>query len=106
MDDFIIVYMTTEKEDHAKEISRQLVSDRLVACAQIVGPIRSIYRWKGKVEDEREWLCIFKTRRSLFERLSAKIKELHSYEVPEIVGVPIKHGSTEYLDWLDCELLK
>lgn len=106
MEEFIIVYMTAEKKEDAESISKKLVEDRLVACAQVVGPIRSIYWWKGDVEDSPEWLAILKTKSGLFERLIKRIKELHPYEVPEIVGVPITHGSEDYLNWLKDEVLK
>jgi periplasmic divalent cation tolerance protein len=77
---------------------------KLAACVQITGPITSIYRWKGKVENVQEWLCMIKTREELFDKVETAIKKLHSYETPEIVAVPIVKGSKEYLTWIDDEL--
>ena len=70
---------------------------------QIAGPITSTYRWKGKVETAEEWLCLIKTRESLYQELEKAIISLHSYETPEIIAVPIVKGSKEYLQWLDDE---
>lgn len=98
---YIVVFVTTTTEDNAATIGRALVEERLAACANLIGPIRSIYRWQDVVEDGAELLLMIKTRASLFPELETRIKELHPYEVPEIVAVNIEQGSTEYLDWLD-----
>jgi len=73
---------------------------------QISGPITSTYRWKGKLETTEEWLCLIKTRESLYQKLEKIIKSLHSYETPEIIAIPIIKGSKEYLSWLDNETEK
>jgi len=104
MGDFISVHMTIDSEDGAKRISMQLLNERLIVCAQIIGPIRSLYWWKGKVEGQEEWLCIFKSKGSLFNKMEARIKELHPYEVPEIIAVPIGNGNKEYLEWIGNEV--
>jgi periplasmic divalent cation tolerance protein len=96
----IVVFVTTSTEDNAAAIGRALVEERLAACANLVGPIRSIYRWQDLVEDGAELLLIIKTRSNLFPELETRIKELHPYEVPEIVAVNIEQGSAPYLDWL------
>jgi periplasmic divalent cation tolerance protein len=96
----IVVFITASNEDEASRISRGLVDAGLAGCVNIVGNIRSIYRWQGKIENEAEVLMIAKTRRSLFTVLSEKVKELHSYSVPEIIAVPIVEGSEDYINWL------
>ncbi|MBU4320577.1 MAG: divalent-cation tolerance protein CutA [Nitrospinae bacterium] len=96
----IVVFITTSGEDEAANIARALVEGRLAACVNIVRNLRSIYSWQGKVEDESEVLMIVKTQKKLFHSLSQKVKEMHSYTVPEIIAVPIVEGSEDYLKWL------
>jgi len=100
MTEFIIVLITASKEDEAVRIARELVDSRLAACVNMVKGIRSIYRWKGKREDEEEVLMVVKTRQDLFDGLKKRVKELHSYSVPEIIALPVMEGSEEYLKWL------
>ncbi len=104
MTEFIQLFTTTEKKDDAELISREIVKKRLAACAQVVGPIKSTYWWKEKIEQTEEWLCIMKSRRHLYEELEKAIKSIHPYEVPEIVAVPIVSGSQSYLEWLEQEV--
>ncbi len=101
MNDFVQVTTTTEREEDARQIADLLVERRLAACVQIVGPISSVYRWQGKVESAREWQCLVKTRHDLLDDVSDAIREIHPYEVPEIIAVPIVAGSREYLTWLE-----
>lgn len=96
----IAVFITAPSEDMAALIARALVESRLAACANIINSIRSIYTWQGKVQDEQEVLMIVKTRRDLFDGIKSKVNELHSYEVPEIIALPIVAGSEDYLKWL------
>ncbi|MDI6722731.1 MAG: divalent-cation tolerance protein CutA [Candidatus Aenigmarchaeota archaeon] len=103
MKSYIQISTTTETKEQAQKIAKYLVAQKLVACVQISGPIESTYRWKGKVETAQEWLCLIKTRASLFGKVEAVIKKLHPYETPEIIAVPIIKGSKEYLNWLDKE---
>jgi periplasmic divalent cation tolerance protein len=103
MESFILVTTTTESKEEAKKIARHLVGEKLAACVQISGPITSTYHWKGKLETSEEWLCLIKTRESLYPEMEKAIKSLHSYETPEIVAMPIIKGSKEYLTWLDNE---
>src|SRR5512144_2104883 len=103
MTEFIIVLITAPKEEEAQRIAQDIVLSRLAACVNIVKDIRSIYRWKGKIEDEGEVLMIVKTRLDLFGNLKKRVKELHSYSVPEIIAVPLIEGSEEYLSWLKEE---
>jgi periplasmic divalent cation tolerance protein len=103
MKSYVQIFTTTETKEEAQKIARHLVEQKLAACVQIAGPIESTYRWKGKVETSTEWLCLIKTRESLFGWVDAAIKKLHSYETPEIIAVPLVNGSVEYLKWLDDE---
>lgn len=103
MKSYIQVTTTTETMEQAQTIALHLVEAKLAACVQIVGPINSIYRWKGKVENAQEWLCLIKTQDYLYDKVEASIKSHHPYETPEIIAVPIVKGSNEYLGWLDTE---
>jgi periplasmic divalent cation tolerance protein len=91
---------TTPSRAAARCVARKLVDRRLAACIQIVGPIESIYRWQGRVETAQEWLCLIKTTRARFRAVAATVKELHPYDTPEIVALPIAAGSQRYLEWL------
>ena len=99
MSDYIVVMVTAPEKD-APGLARALVEERLVACANLLPGLRSVYWWKGKIEDEPEVLCIMKTRSALFEALRTRVRELHSYQVPEIIALPILAGSEPYLDWI------
>lgn len=99
MTDYIVVYVTAP-QDEAVDLAKTLVEERLVACVNLVPGLRSIYWWQGKVEDEPEVLCIMKTRSNLFESLRDRVRELHSYEVEEIIALPIVAGNPPYLDWI------
>jgi periplasmic divalent cation tolerance protein len=99
MTDYIVVYVTAP-QDEAVDLAKTLVEERLVACVNLVPGLRSIYWWRGKVEDEPEVLCIMKTRSNLFESLRDRVRELHSYEVEEIIALPILAGNPRYLDWI------
>ena len=98
--DEIVVYITAPNEEESVRIARKLVEGRLAACVNIINNIRSIYRWQGKIEDGSEVLMIVKTKKKLFKDLLFKVKELHSYDVPEVIALPIVDGSEEYLKWL------
>jgi periplasmic divalent cation tolerance protein len=104
MTDYIQVITTTATHDEAEIIARALVEEHLAACTQIVGPITSIYRWKGQIETSQEYQCWAKSRRELYERIEAAICRLHPYEVPEILAIPIAAGSEKYLQWLEGEV--
>ncbi|MBS3917598.1 MAG: divalent-cation tolerance protein CutA [Deltaproteobacteria bacterium] len=100
MSEPMVVLVTCGSEEDAVKISNALVEERLAACANIVSPVRSIYRWEGKIWDEKEWLLFIKTQRKKFDELEKKVKSLHSYTVPEIIALPIIEGSSSYLEWL------
>jgi periplasmic divalent cation tolerance protein len=104
MSDYLAVYVTAKSVDEAQTISYALVNEHLAACVNILLAVRSIFRWEGEVQKEHEVMMIIKTRRALFERLSQRIGELHSYDVPEICAVPIEAASPGYLNWLACQL--
>ncbi len=95
-----LVLTTSGSQEEARKIARALVERRLAACVNLVGPMESVYRWKGKVETAGEWLLIIKTSAEVIERVRKTIKELHSYELPECIELPIEGGSAEYLQWI------
>ncbi len=97
----LLVSITTSSLEEAERIAEALVQERLAACVNIVPAITSIYRWQGEVHRDSEVLLIAKSRPELFESLAARVKELHSYEVPEIIALPIVAGSKAYLSWID-----
>ncbi len=99
-----IVRTTTASCAEAEQIGTAVVHGRLAACVQITGPIRSIYRWKGTVESSDEWICDCKTVPELADTLMERIKTLHSYEVPEIIVLPVMRGHAAYLTWLRGEV--
>ncbi len=103
MSEISIVMVTAGSAEEAATIGRTLIEERLAACANIVPGIRSIYRWKGKIYDEQEFLIIIKTRTSHFEAVQKRVKELHSYEVPEIISFPVAQGLPQYLEWVQAE---
>ena len=104
MSEFIVALVTVGSADEGDRLARALVESRLAACVNRLKAVQSIYRWQGKIESSEEELLIVKTRRDLFERLKEKIQQLHSYQVPEIIALPIIEGSENYLRWLDEDL--
>ncbi len=104
MTDYIQIYTTVESKEDAEKISRGVVEKRLAACAQIMGPIESTYWWEGKIEVAKEWLCVMKSRNELYEELEKTVKEIHPYDVPEILAIPVIAGNPSYLEWLNGEL--
>jgi len=96
----VVVLVTASSEEEAARIGRGVVEDGLAACANILPGIRSVFRWQGKVSQEREHLLLLKTRGALFTPLAARVKALHSYQVPEIIALPIEQGWSDYLQWI------
>lgn len=94
---------TTATREDAERLARAMVERRLAACAQVAGPIRSVYRWEGEIRDEPEFVVRFKTRAELTARLTDELAELHPYDVPEILLFAVHGGSRAYLDWIDAE---
>lgn len=99
--DRIIVLITAGSEEEARKIARLLVREKKAACVNIVPRVDSLFRWKGKIDSARESLLLVKARASLLSEIISLVKEIHSYEVPEIIALPIIGGSEEYLQWLD-----
>jgi periplasmic divalent cation tolerance protein len=100
MDEKKIVLTATGSKEEAQRIARALVERRLAACVNLVGPMESIYRWKEEVETAEEWLLLIKTTAAAFAGVQEAIRELHSYELPECVQIPIETGSPAYLEWI------
>lgn len=96
-----MVYVTAASKDEAMEIGRALVTERLVACVNILPGMHSVYRWQGAVEEAEETVLIAKTRKDLAERVIARVKALHSYDVPCAVVYEMAKGLPSYLDWID-----
>ena len=96
----VVVLVTCANEEQGTSIARSLVGERLAACVNLVSGIRSIYRWRDKLEDDRETLLLVKTRTQLLARVERRVRELHTYEVPEVVALPLAAGSKPYLDWV------
>jgi uncharacterized protein involved in tolerance to divalent cations len=99
-----VVFCTAGTEAEASRIAGALVERRLAACVNVVPGIKSTYRWEGAVRTDSEWLLLVKTRRDRFEEIRAAIRELHSYDVPEIVMLEIADGDAPYLAWIDDSL--
>ena len=103
MSEYVQVVTTAEHREDARRIADLLVEKHLAACVQIVGPVTSVYRWQGKVESAEEWQCLIKTRHALVDEVAEAIREVHPYEVPEIIAAPIVAGSRDYLDWIESQ---
>jgi periplasmic divalent cation tolerance protein len=103
MTEKIVVFSNCGSEEEARRIARSLVEARVAACVNIVPGIQSIYQWKGAVQEDSEWMLVIKSTRSLFDQLSAELRKIHSYQVPEVLAIPVVAGSQEYLEWLDRE---
>jgi periplasmic divalent cation tolerance protein len=98
---YILVLMTSPSVEEAKRITHVLVSEKLIACGNIVPGIQSVFFWQGKVAEENEVLIIGKSKRSAFPGIVEKVKSLHSYTLPEIIAIPLIEGSSEYLRWIE-----
>ena len=101
MDEFIIVLVTVSSLQEAEKIVTSLVNEKLAACGNIIKGITSIFMWKEKLCKDEEVLILLKSRRERFKELSQRVKELHSYEVPEIIAIPVVYGWRDYLDWIN-----
>ncbi|MEK7567352.1 MAG: divalent-cation tolerance protein CutA [Patescibacteria group bacterium] len=101
---FVQIQTTVANKKDAEKIAKVLSQRKLSACTQIIGPVTSIYRWKGKLENSKEFLILIKTKLNLYKKVEKVIKENHPYELPEIIVTPIIAGSKEYLNWLNKEI--
>jgi len=103
MTDAMLVLSTFPNSDAAADMAKKVVDEKLAACANILPAVRSIYRWQGKVQDDNEVLVLLKTRQGQLERLKQRILELHPYDVPEVIALPIEQGHAGYLEWIANE---
>jgi periplasmic divalent cation tolerance protein len=101
---YIVVLVAAGSSDEARSIAREAVAQRLAACAQIL-PIQSVYEWQGTIEEDNEHLVLLKTRREVYTELEARICEIHSYDVPEIIALPVVAGLDAYMQWLSGYVL-
>ena len=104
MSDCVQVLTTAGSEEEARRIAELLVEQKLAACVQVVGPVVSRYRWEGAIEEAREWQCLVKTTAAAYDSVEAAIREVHSYEEPEIIATPIVAGSAGYLAWIEDQI--
>jgi len=102
--EFILVHTTLNSREAAEKFSKEITSAKLSACSQVEGPITSFYWWQGKLEEEQEWRCTLKTTQEAYQRLEQKIKEVHPYDTPEIIVIPILRGSKDYLNWVEANI--
>lgn len=102
--DFYLVYLTTDNYDSAHHIARIIVTEKLAACCTIIPNAVSIYGWQGAIQETHEYQLVMKTKKSLLDDLDKRITELHSYEVPEIIAVPVENVSKNYLKWFNDAL--
>jgi periplasmic divalent cation tolerance protein len=100
MREAIVVLVSVPSSEVGEKLADVIVDEGLAACVNLLGEMRSIYRWQGKIEHEREQLCVIKTSRDRFETLRARIVALHPYQVPEVIALPISDGHAPYLEWL------
>jgi periplasmic divalent cation tolerance protein len=99
----VVVFSTFPTADKAAEVARTLVTEGLAACANLVGPVRSIYRWQDQLQDDTETLAVIKTTRETFDAMKARLVELHPYEVAEVIALPVEAGHAPYLDWVAAQ---
>lgn len=104
MDDLRVAFVTVSGEEEGEKIARTLLEERLAACVNIIPAVRSIYRWKGAIEDESESLLIIKSGEAVIERLKRRLREIHSYDIPELLVLPVADGLEEYIKWATGEL--
>ena len=104
MTDKIVVFSTCGSSDEAERVARHLVERRLAACVKITAGVRSFYHWQGELANEEEFQLTIKSRRDLFGALCAELRKVHSYEVPEILALPVVDGAQSYIEWMDKEL--
>ncbi len=100
MSPYIQIITSINNKKMAEEIAQILVKKNLVACVQIIGPMKSIYRWQGKIEKAKEWMCLMKTKSSLYGSIEKVITRMHPYTLPEIIVWPIRKGYSPYLQWI------
>ena len=97
----LLIFSTCPDQQTADHIAETLISERLAACVNILPGATSVYEWKGKIERDQEWVLLIKSRRACFARLQQRLIELHPYELPEVIGVPVTEGLSGYLEWVE-----
>jgi periplasmic divalent cation tolerance protein len=97
----VVVLMTAGSQEEADQLAEALVAERLAACVNIVPGMISVYRWQGAIQRDQEWLLLAKSRRDLLDAFVQRVQELHSYDVPEVIALPLEGGSEHYLQWID-----
>lgn len=100
----IVVFVTAKDISEAKKISDQLLEKKLIACANLIEGVESVFRWQGKIDQAKETLMILKSKQGLFKKIVKTVKANHSYEVPEVIALPIIDGNPDYLKWIDESL--
>jgi len=104
MSSHILIFMTASTKEEAIKIVRHLLEEKLIACANIVGSIDSLFWWKGKIDEASEFIVLMKSHSKLFSKISRRVREMHSYEVPELIALRIEKGLPAYLSWIDTVL--
>lgn len=99
-DNYILILVTTKDKQEAEKITKALLNERLIACGNIINPVTSFFHWSGKINNAEECLIVMKSRMDLFAQVAERVKGLHSYEIPEILALPIVDGSKAYFDWM------
>ena len=102
--EFIVILTTTSRQEDAKAIAQTLLERKLAGCVQIIGPITSHYYWQDELCQDEEWICLIKSHQRNYKTIETTIQEIHSYEVPEIISLPIVEGSDSYLSWLNQQI--
>lgn len=97
---YIVIFITAKDKKEAVKIAQGLLKTKLIACANIINGVQSLFWWQGKIDSSKEVLLVLKTKKSLFKKVCAKVKSLHSYQTPEIIALPIINGSEDYLSWI------
>jgi len=97
---YIFILVTSKDKKEAVKIAQALLESKLIACANIINGVQSLFRWQGKIDSSKEVLLVLKTKKILFKKVQAKVKTLHSYQTPEIIALPIVNGSEDYLNWI------
>ena len=103
MSDFLLVISTVANEEEGKAIAEKIVTERLAACVNLSSAVQSLYWWQDGISTDSEVMLFIKTRKDLYSKLERRIRELHSYDVPEVIGIPVCQGSQAYLDWIKKE---
>ena len=100
----IVILITSSSKEEAKKLTRVLIEEKLAACVNILSGVESLYWWKGKIESSKEWMLVVKTLGKMANKIVKRVKEIHSYEIPEVIALPIVQGNKDYLQWISDAL--